>query len=181
MMQEKGNTYFTNINDKISAIPSIDKDKKSVQMGHPLMCWDIASLSTITSSRYIDLVIFQKLAITHEWELGSDFLQDKQFDALVVTNMHQKIKWVSQGFKKMTGYSPSYALHKSPNFLQGNNSSKSSRSEIREAIMEQKTVSTSLINYRKDGSEYNCHIEIIPLFTHQNKLAHFLAIEKLQD
>lgn len=181
MTDYKLNASSKDLYDKFPTNSAINKDKKLVPMGHPLMCWDIASLSTITSSRYLDLVIFQKLAVTHNWKIESDLLADRQFDALVVTNMYQKIKWVSQGFKKMTGYSPSYALHKSPNFLQGNNSSKSSRSEIREAIMEQKSVSTSLINYRKDGSEYNCHIEIIPLFTHQNKLAHFLAIERLQN
>lgn len=151
------------------------------KLSHPLFGWDIISQAISPASNYLDLIDFQKLAIRHQWILANDLLRHKKFDALVITNAQQKIKWVSNGFRGMTGYAPTYALGKSPNFLQGKNSSLTSRVKIRHALAAKHSVEASLINYRKDGSEYNCHIEIVPLFTHENQLTHFLAIERLEE
>lgn len=144
------------------------KNAFSKNIAHPLFCWDIISQSLAPASNYLDLINFQKLASRHKWILTSDLLKRKKFDALVITNAQQKIKWVSTGFKGMTGYAPTYALGKSPSFLQGKNSSLDSRVKIRQALAAHHSVEALLINYRKDGSEYNCHIEIVPLLRIKN-------------
>jgi PAS domain-containing protein len=43
----------------------------------------------------------------------------EDYDALVLTDQNQKIKWVSNGFSEMTGYTKKFALGKRPAFLQG--------------------------------------------------------------
>jgi len=165
--------------EELKAIKPMMSDAKTEM--HPLLSWDIASMGEYETANYRDIQKLRQLMETHGWHLDLNSVSEKQFDALVLTNVNQRIKWVSHGFKKMTGYSPSHALHKKPSFLQGKNSSVQTRREIKHAIRQRIHFETSIINYRKDGSEYNCHIEVIPLYTKNNKLTHFLAIEKEVD
>ena len=43
----------------------------------------------------------------------------EDYDALVLTDSKQKIIWVSDGFREMTGYNKKFAVGKRPSFLQG--------------------------------------------------------------
>ncbi len=104
-------------------------------------------------------------------------LQETFYEALVVTNLEKEILWASNGFKEMTGYSKSFALGKKPTFLQGKNTSKESLIEIRQLLKTQKRFSRSIVNYRKNGEEYLCHIQVIPIYGKGKKLTHFLAME----
>ena len=56
----------------------------------------------------------------------------EDYDAIVLTDTNQKILWVSDGFRDMTGYSKKYAVGKRPSFLQGEETSKSVKNQIRE-------------------------------------------------
>lgn len=151
----------------------------SKAMYHPLMCWDIASGGGDKKPNSAEVQHLQKLAARYDWTIDFEPILLKKFDALIVTDSGQKIIWASQGFKIMTGYSPAYALHKKPSFLQGRKTSQKTRNEIREVIKKGETVEATIINYRKDGSEYLCQIEIIPLFSKSLQPSHFLAIEKM--
>ena len=79
----------------------------------------------------------------------------------------------------MTGYTSGYAFNKKLSFLRGKESSPHVLHKIRAAISHLQPITTSIINYRKDGSAYNCSIEILPLLTDENKPMHFIAIEKI--
>lgn len=151
----------------------------SKAMCHPLMCWDIASGGVNKNPTSAEVQHLQKLAARYHWTVDFEPILAKKFDALIVTDSGQKIIWASQGFKTMTGYSPTYALHKNPSFLQGKKTNLEIRKEIREAIKKGEAVEATIINYRKDGSEYLCQIEIIPLFSKSLLPSHFLAIEKM--
>ena len=105
-------------------------------------------------------------------------LQTSNYEALVVTNSKSKIVWTNNGFHEMTGYAKSYAIGKKPSFLQGANTSETVKEEMRQLLKQQIRFSTSLINYRKNGEEYDCHIEVIPLFNSENIVTHFLAMER---
>lgn len=107
----------------------------------------------------------------------SDYL-NKGYDALVLTDTSQKILWVSDGFKKMTGYSKKHALGQTPKFLQGKKTSKDKRKKIREDLATKYTFTGDLINYRKNGETYICNINIVPIFSKKDELKYFLAIEK---
>lgn len=107
----------------------------------------------------------------------SDYL-NKGYDALVLTDTSQKILWVSNGFKKMTGYTKNYAIGQTPKFLQGKKTSKDKRKKIREDLATKYTFTGDLINYRKNGETYICNINIVPIFSKKDELKYFLAIEK---
>lgn len=102
----------------------------------------------------------------------------KDYDALVLTDINQKIVWVSSGFTDMTGYSKTYALGKRPAFLQGEKTCLSIKKQIKYGLKNNHTFKGSLINYKKNGSAYNCQIDISPLYNTNKKLKYFLAFEK---
>ena len=102
----------------------------------------------------------------------------KEYDALVLTDKTQKIRWVSSGFRKMTGYPKQYALGKRPNFLQGELTSKTLKKQIREELVNNHSFSGAIVNYKKNGDPYNCQITILPLYTKNENLKYFLAFEK---
>lgn len=143
----------------------------------PLLCWDIASQGFANKSNLFDIEEFENMKAQYNWKFDLEHIKGQTFDALVVTNEQQRIIWVSNGFKAMTGYTPSFAKNKKPSFLQGKNTDPKIKQEIREAISSQKPVTATIVNYRKDGTAYDCHVQIIPLFTEQGKLTHFLALE----
>lgn len=157
----------------------LEKLSASIEVRHPLLCWDIASANTKKVIGTLDYQCLEELSSQYDWELDFEMLQSKNFDALVLTDANQKIKWVSTGFKSLTGYPPTFALGKRPSFLQGKETKVEERSKIREALSKNESVKTTLINYRRDGSDYICNIEILPIFTKKKKLTHFLAIENL--
>ncbi|WP_299534637.1 PAS domain-containing protein [Ulvibacterium sp.] len=107
-------------------------------------------------------------------------LQDSSYEALVVTDVEKKIIWTNKGFPEMTGYPKSFAIGKSPTFLQGRNTSLETKKEIRKLLKQQKRFSRTLINYRKNGEAYLCCIDVLPLFNSRREVTHFLAMEKEQ-
>tara|TARA_A200000159_G_scaffold160068_1_gene179604 strand:- start:38 stop:526 length:489 start_codon:yes stop_codon:yes gene_type:complete len=102
----------------------------------------------------------------------------KNYDALVLTDKNQKILWVSNGFKNMTGYSKTFAVGKKPSFLQGEKTSKSIKKQISVSLKNHNSFCGSLLNYKKNGSLYNCQIKISPLYNSKQNLKYFLAFEK---
>ena len=102
----------------------------------------------------------------------------KDYDALVLTDKNQKILWVSNGFKNMTGYSKTFAVGKRPSFLQGEKTSKSIKKQISVSLKNHNSFCGSLLNYKKNGSLYKCQIKISPLYSSKKKLKYFLAFEK---
>ena len=146
---------------------------------HPLMCWDIILEGYSTLPHRSDLATLENMKRKYHWNVDLTSLLKRKFDALIVTDSKQRICWTSNGFKVMTGYTSTCALNKKPSFLQGKESSPHGMDKIREAISHLQPITTSIINYRKDGSAYNCSIEILPLLTDENKLMHFIAIEKI--
>lgn len=107
-----------------------------------------------------------------------NLIQLETYDALVVTDPLQNIVWVSDGFQEMTGYPRSFAMGKSPSFLQGPNTSKAVKKQIQEELEGSQHYLGSIINYRKNGEAYRCRIKIVPIYDSKRKLANFLALEK---
>lgn len=145
---------------------------------HPLMCWDIILDQFARFSHRADLAMLATMKEKYGWNVDFNTLLGNEFDALIITDTRQRICWTNKGFEQMTGYTSAFVRHKKPSFFQGKGSSPRVRQKIREAIATVQPVKASLINYRKDGVAYKCTIQILPLKTIENKLVHFLAIQK---
>ena len=101
---------------------------------------------------------------------------EHEYEALILTDSRQRIIWVNDGFSTMTGYSKKFAVHKTPGFLQGANTSATQKRTIKNKLRTNKPFVEVLVNYRKDKTPYLCEVKIIPL--HTNTTTHYLAFER---
>lgn len=157
-------------------------ERKRKTLKHPLMSWDLAGQhywETISLGLKIhDAKALKKISDDQGW-IAINWRKElrQKYDTLVLTDASQQIHWVNEGFQSMTGYTPEYAIGKSPTFLQGKGTSSQSVLKIAQAIQFGHRFKASIVNYRKNGEEYHCHLSIIPIKNKQEKISHFLALE----
>lgn len=161
---------YAKISDKL--IPS---SKKSIN----ILSWGIQDLFE-EKSVFNDLRIVKTFSKNYNWKNNiSAIIKDNYYESLVLTDSNKRILWVSDGFKKMTGYEKEFALNKTPRFLQGEKTKESTRKRIKEKLLKGKPFKDVIINYRKDKTSYKCELHIIPLHNNETtKITHFLALEK---
>lgn len=148
----------------------------------PLLCWDIYSvyfLKLLGQSKANEDLKQLRVVIGRQLESGIiDKIREEEYDALVVTDTLQSIQWVNDGFSEMTGYPKTFAIGKTPHFLQGRKTSEKTKKAIKKGLVGKEYVTQSILNYKKNGEEYVCQIKIIPILDHSNTLTHYLAFEK---
>ena len=105
-------------------------------------------------------------------------IKTEDYDALVITDLNQAIVWVNEGFTEMTGYHKKYALGKRPSFLQGAETSKMIKRQIKEQLVSHNCYKGAIVNYRKNGQAYRCQINIFPIYGSKGDPTHFIALEK---
>lgn len=147
----------------------------------PLISWDVymehLHKNLLEPKKSNDLTQIASLSKKFKWKNDiTKLLNENKYDALIITDMTQKIVWLNDGFTKMTGYSEKFALNKTPRFLQGEKTSKKVKKNIREKIKVGIPFKETIINYKKDKTMYKCEVKIIPLYA--EKTTHFLALER---
>ena len=127
-------------------------------------------------NREKDINIVKDFADKFQWVNNLDeIFKDEIFETIVLTNKKQEIIWVNEGFKKMTGFSKSFALKKTPSFLQGNNTCRQTSSRIKAKILANKPFKEIVLNYKQDKTPYRCEIKVFPL-SYKNT-THYIALE----
>ncbi|NMH85904.1 PAS domain-containing protein [Flavivirga algicola] len=155
---------------------------KSKTLQGPLKCWDIYAMylaeQAANFEKQNDLEVLKTYKTKFDWFFDvEEILNNNEFEALVLTDFKQEIKWVNKGFTKMTGYSFKDALGRKPNFLQGENTSLRTLNNIRNYLKREVHFKESIINYRKNGEMYHCSIEVYPLKDNNDITTHLLALE----
>ncbi|TYA92223.1 PAS domain-containing protein [Seonamhaeicola marinus] len=148
----------------------------------PLMSWDIHSEGYFKgledSDRTQDIIKVKSYAQTYSWQENIEAIFDKEvFEAIVITDLNQKIVWVNRGFSKMTGYSKNEVLNKKPSLLQGAKTSKVIKQKIKSNLKGSLPFREVITNYRKNGESYDCEVKIFPLYS-KNTKTHFIALER---
>ena len=127
-----------------------------------------------------DYELLEKFSQFRNWSFDLNkvkrFLQNRK-NTIVITCEKEKIEWVSKGFTRMTGYDSDEAIGNSPKFLQGTDTSVETRKNIRSKLAIQEKFSGKVVNYRKNGEQYTCKVEIFPVYDTQNDLVNFVAFE----
>lgn len=147
----------------------------------PLHSWDFygnyfQNLSGLLS----DQKQLQSLARDNHWVHELDLQKELEKDTvIIVTNPEIKIVFSSQNMIKMNGYQSEEVLGKSPKMFQGEKSSAETNIEIRKAIELRQPFDKIIVNYRKNGIAYDCHVKGFPVFNTKGKLIHFIALEKV--
>lgn len=149
--------------------------------GMPLLSWDIYMdfyfRNLKQSEQRSEIEKITHLAKKFNWKNDIDaIINEHDYEAIVITDLNQKIIWVNNGFTDMTGYSKNYALNKRPTFLQGKETSPETKEKIRENIKIGKPFKQVIINYKKDKTPYKCEVKIIPMYGENT--THYLALER---
>ena len=78
----------------------------------------------------------------------------------------------------MNGYTLNEIKGKTPRIFQGKETSSKVSATIGKAVKNKKPFEAIVVNYRKDGSTYNCWIKGEPIFNKKGKIVNFIAFER---
>lgn len=148
----------------------------------PLKSWDFYSQvykeNLLEAERLQDIGNIKVYANRLRWQNNiDDMFAGKTFEALILTDLHQRILWVNKGFTAMTGYAKNEVLNKSPKILQGQETSCEARRNIKKKLLQNKPFTEVITNYKKDGTPYKCEVNIFPLKSNNHK-THYIALER---
>lgn len=146
----------------------------------PLHSWDFFSYYyNDLKAAVSDVFQLKGIAKEKKWIADWDFTQELQQEkVIVVTDVNLKIVFASKNIIKMTGYSFDEVVGKSPKVFQGKETSKTDLKHIREAIDSRLPFEKTIINYKKNGEAYSCHIKAFPIFNAKQEIVNFIAFEK---
>lgn len=146
----------------------------------PLISWDLYSVFFRNLLEFQqDFTLLDQLSKINKWNIALDLNDElKTNDAVIVTNANLQIVFASHGITEMSGYVPSEVVGNSPKMFQGKGTSAEKRAEINHAISVRKPFEATLLNYKKNGEPYDCHIRSFPIFNKKGELTHFIALEK---
>ena len=87
------------------------------------------------------------------------------------------IIYTNKAFTKLTGYAQNEVIGKNCRFLQGENTKADDIAKIKTAIKLKKSLTLTLTNYKKDGSEFKNELTISPISNEYGIVTHFLGIQ----
>jgi len=147
----------------------------------PLTSWDLfAEQFKTTSDGLNDIVKLKKLAETNNWNVGISF-KDEILDknhVVVVTDSSLNIVYTSQNIYKMNGYATEEIIGKKPKMFQGKLTCRETANKIGNAIKNKMAFEATILNYRKNGSTYNCWIKGAPIKDYKGNVVNFIAFER---
>ncbi len=147
----------------------------------PLTTWDLfAEQFKTTCEGLNDITQFKKLAEANKWKTSISFkneILDKNH-VVVVTDEALNIVHTSQNIHKMNGYTTKELVGKKPKLFQGTLTCKETSRKIGEAVQNKIPFEATILNYRKDGSTYNCWIKGAPIKDVNGKVVNFIAFER---
>lgn len=88
------------------------------------------------------------------------------------------IIYANESFAKMTGYSISELVGKTPSIFQGAFSDKAELSRLNEALRKQQPCEVNTISYKKNGEKFWANISVSPLSDENGVVSHFIAIQR---
>ena len=91
-------------------------------------------------------------------------LADNSFDSVLVTDATKagKIIYANKSFSKLTGYTQSEVIGKTPRILQGPATDKKVVGRLREALLKDKKFEGKAINYKKNGTPFIMYWRVVP-------------------
>jgi PAS domain S-box-containing protein len=99
-------------------------------------------------------------------------------NAVIITNTKRQITWVNEGFERITGYSASEVMGRSPGaLLQSPGIDLQTVARLRAALDAGVGFHGELLNRGKHGRDYWLGIEIQPLHNRDGELSGFMAIQ----
>ena len=85
--------------------------------------------------------------------------------------------WINPAFTETTGYEFDEAVGRNCRFLQGEGTDRRVVAQIRESLRQQRPVTATLLNYRKDGSSFWNELSISPVRDSAGNVSHFVGVQ----
>lgn len=148
----------------------------------PVLSWDFyaENLESIYKSEE-DMIALMSLGSLNSWNIDTEALDERlkvKKNVVIVTDTNLNIVFATKNIWEMNQYHPNEILGKKPKMFQGSKTSKSTLKIVSEAVKSNKPFEVTIVNYRKDGSTYNCWIQGQPIFDQKGKVVNFIAYEK---
>jgi PAS domain S-box-containing protein len=145
-------------------VPMCDKD--GVVVGIVVMCQDVTE-----RKRAEELLRL----------LNSAVLQSRE--AILITDGQlaspgPRIVFVNPAFTRMTGYTEDEVIGKTPRILQGPRTDKVVLSRQRQLLESGEMFEGEIINYRKDGTEFDLEWQTAPIRDAGGQVTHYLALQR---
>ena len=100
--------------------------------------------------------------------------------AFTITDPRQDddpLVWVNPSFTRITGYDYEESVGRNCRFLQGPATDAAALDELRTALRAEEPVTTTLLNYRKDGTAFWNQLSITPVFDGEGELVSFVGVQ----
>lgn len=147
----------------------------------PILSWDFSHVFGDEIKNFsLDINKINNISLqgkwgNHDWDVKSRMNDD----VVIVTDAKLRIVFASNNIVKMNGYKESEVLGNSPKMFHGKDTCLKISSEIREAVEQQIPFDKTVLNYKKNGETYLCHIKGFPVFNKKGKLINFIAFERV--
>jgi PAS domain S-box-containing protein len=174
---------------RLSPGTSTERDRADADLGDAdQLLWVTGfPLSQVQSDEQLALVVFLKLDPLDETHDPDTYLQALRERAVIATDItftitdprqpDNPLVWVNPSFTRVTGYAADEVVGRNCRFLQGPATDAAAVAEIRTALAEQRTVATTLLNYRKDGTAFWNQLSISPVFDGDGALVSFVGVQ----
>jgi PAS domain S-box-containing protein len=144
-------------------------------------------LSQVGSDEQLALVVFLQLDPLEETADPEAYLQALRERAVIATDItftitdprepDNPLVWANPSFTRVTGYESDEVVGRNCRFLQGPATDPAAVDAIRAAIADRRTVTTTLLNYRKDGTAFWNQLSISPVFDGSGALVSFVGAQ----
>lgn len=152
-------------------------------MAHPLLCWDIVQEGIYRRQEFAkDILALDGLMKANKWvfterDIANAMIWENK--TIIITDTRLSIVLATKNMFEMNGYYDYEVIGKTPSIFQGKETTPASKKIIKTAIINQKPFECDIINYRRTGEVYNCHIEGYPVFNRTKELVNFIAFENV--
>ncbi|RDZ44826.1 hybrid sensor histidine kinase/response regulator [Haloferax sp. Atlit-10N] len=151
----------------------VRKDGDLVDVEHTLtdaadgsLIW---TLSRVSRSDEFETQLSRRERAIDEAPIGVVLTDPSQADNPIV--------YANDEFTDLTGYSRDEAIGRNCRFLQGEATDEAAVAELRAAINEREPVTTELLNYRKDGTEFWNRVRVAPIFDDDGAVDLFVGFQ----
>ena len=147
----------------------------------PVSAWDVFSeYFQKVCNNLSELSSLKQLSEQQAWDTQFPF--DKEIitknHVIVVTDSQLNIVHATKNIFDMNGYKPEEVLGEKPKMFQGPETCKETISTISKAVRAKQPFETTILNYRKDGSQYKCWIKAAPIHNRKGEVVNFIAFER---
>jgi PAS domain S-box-containing protein len=173
---------------RLSAGRSSDGSRASAAAGTDRLLWVTGfPLSHSASEQQLALVVFLQLEDGDALADPETQLQALRERAVVATDIaftitdprqpDDPLVWVNPSFTRISGYDYEESVGRNCRFLQGPATDRETVARVREALRTRQPVTTTLLNYRKDGTAFWNQLSITPVFDGEGELVSFVGVQ----